>query len=76
MTLAANSRQKALALATRYRAWNVIDLAFTQAEMRANIELTELGLSATELVQAQQLLSALLYPSHALRTDAATIAAK
>ena len=74
ITLAANSRQKALSLAARYRAWNVIDLAFTQAELRARIELNELNLTAVDLEQTQQLLSALLYPSTAMRAVPATLA--
>ena len=74
ITLVADSRPKALALAARYRAWNVIDLAFTQAEVRARLELNDLKLGSEDLEQTQQLLSALLYPGNALRADAATIA--
>ncbi|MCL5997502.1 MAG: hypothetical protein M1546_15805, partial [Chloroflexi bacterium] len=74
ITLVAGSRQKALALASRYRAWNVIDLAFTQAEVRARLELDELNLGSADLEQTQKLLSALLYPGNALRAAAATIA--
>ncbi|HEY3289064.1 MAG TPA: hypothetical protein VGK87_02955, partial [Anaerolineae bacterium] len=75
ITLVSDSKQKAVALAARFRAWNVIDLAFTQAELRARLELNELNLSSVELQQAQELLSALLYPNNALRAAPETIAA-
>ena len=53
----------------------MIERAFEQARVRAEVELRQLDLTATDLEQIQQLLSALLYPRAALRADAATLAA-
>ncbi|MDY6877807.1 MAG: glucoamylase family protein [Chloroflexota bacterium] len=74
ITLAAESRQEALALAYRHQAWPVIGRAFDQARSQSELELRQLGLTITELEHIQQLLSVLLYPHPALRASRATLA--
>ncbi|MBI4786241.1 MAG: cellobiose phosphorylase [Chloroflexi bacterium] len=75
ITLASSSREKALELVRRYQEPRVIELAFVQARARAEAELRQLDLTATELEQMDQLLSVLLYPHAALRADPVTLAA-
>jgi cellobiose phosphorylase len=75
VTLAARSRQEALALCRRYQTSRTINQAFDQARSRAEVDLRQLGLATTDLEHIQQLLSALVYPHAALRADPATLAA-
>ena len=75
ITLAARSRDKVLTLAQRYRDAPTIERAFEQARGRAESELIQLDLTVSDLEQIEQLLSALIYPRAALRTNAATLAA-
>jgi cyclic beta-1,2-glucan synthetase len=75
ITLAARSRQKALALCSRYQTSRAINQAFDQARSRAEIELRQLGLATTDLEHIQHLLSALVYPHAALRAEPAVLAA-
>jgi len=75
VTLAARSRQEALDLARRYRAWPPIEQAFGSAYSLSELELRRLNLSTPEVERIQQLLSVLLYPHEALRADPATLAA-
>ncbi|CAG0946396.1 partial cyclic beta-1,2-glucan synthetase, partial [Anaerolineae bacterium] len=75
ITLAGKSRDQTLELADRYQDLRVIVRAFEQAHVRAELELSQLNLTAPELESIQQLLSALLYPRTALRADLATLAA-
>jgi len=75
VTLAAGSREDALALARRYRAWSCINRAFDQARSQSETELRELDLDTPDVEHIQQLLSVLLYPHAALRADAETLAA-
>ena len=75
ITLAARSRENALTLVQRYRDAPTIDRAFDQARVRAELELTQLDLTVSDLEQIEQLLSALIYPRTALRANAATLAA-
>ena len=75
LMLVAPTRQKALRLAERYSTWHMIDLAFNQAQARAHSDLMRLGLGSDELTQAEQLLSALLYPTRGLRPAGETLAA-
>ncbi|MEW5938320.1 MAG: glucoamylase family protein, partial [Chloroflexota bacterium] len=74
VTLAAPSRKEALELAGRYSQWHRIRKSFDEARAKTERELTQSGLSSAQLEQIQKLLSALLYPSAALRADPATIA--
>ncbi len=75
VTLAAESREDALALARRYQAWPQIDRAFDQARFHSELELHRLDLTAPEVERTHQLLSVLLYPHAALRADPETLAA-
>ncbi|MGC9396239.1 MAG: GH36-type glycosyl hydrolase domain-containing protein [Anaerolineae bacterium] len=75
ITLAARSRGDALMLAQRYQDERMIVRAFEQARVRAELELSQLELTATDLEQIERLLSVLLYPRAALRANAATLAA-
>ncbi len=75
VTLAAASRKDALDLARRYRQWHQINKAFDDTRAQAEQELIQIGLSSQQLEQVQKLLSALLYPVAALRSEPATLAA-
>ena len=75
ITLVARSRQEALTLATRYRAWPRAQRAFDQARSYSELELQRLNLTTPEVARIQKLLSVLLYPHAALRADPATLAA-
>ncbi|MGZ9224224.1 MAG: GH36-type glycosyl hydrolase domain-containing protein, partial [Anaerolineales bacterium] len=74
ITLAAPARDEALTLARRYRQWYYITKAFGEARTQAEHELVQIGLSSRQLEQVQKLLSVLLYPSAALRSDPAILA--
>jgi cyclic beta-1,2-glucan synthetase len=75
LTIAADSRQEALALAERYRSPALIDRAFDQSQAQAEVELRRLGLTIRGLEHSQQLLSLLLYPHAFRRAPAETLAA-
>jgi len=75
VTLAAESRQRVLSLARRYRGWPVIDRVFDQVRSRSELELRQLDLTTPGVERIQQLLAVLLYPHPALRADPATLAA-
>ena len=75
VTLAAESRKSALALARRYKSWPRIDRAFDQARSQSGRELRQLDLTAPDVEHIHQLLSVLLYPHAALRAAPETLAA-
>jgi cyclic beta-1,2-glucan synthetase len=75
ITLAAESRQQALALAQRYQDWHRVEGVFDQARFSSERELNQQNLTTREIMFFQQLLSSLLYPYAALRADPATLAA-
>ena len=75
ITLAAESRRDALALASRYQSWVVVDRAFDLARASSELELRRLDLGPSEIEPIQKLLSALLYPFPALRASPSTLAA-
>ncbi|MGE3539354.1 MAG: glucoamylase family protein [Candidatus Tectimicrobiota bacterium] len=75
ITLAAEHRQAALHLAQRYQTWTAVERAFLRARSSAEQELHQLGLESEDVELMQRLLSGLLYPYHALRTEAAVLAA-
>ena len=74
ITVVASSRDKALGLARRYQGGRVIVRAFEQSRDRAEVEMRQLDMTSTDLERTQQLLSALLFPSAALRADPGTLA--
>ena len=67
LTLAASSRAEALEKLSRYQTGQSIHRAFDDARVRSERELIELGLNAYAIENIQRLLSALLYPTGALR---------
>jgi cyclic beta-1,2-glucan synthetase len=69
VTLAAATREQALILANRYQSWQTLNQAFVEARLRSEAELAELGIQPAALEHIQPLLSALIYPSAALRAD-------
>jgi cyclic beta-1,2-glucan synthetase len=75
ITLAARSRDEALALIKRYSSWPT--MAHTFDRTRANIEqdLRNLGYSSAELENINQLMGALLFPQPSLRADPTILAA-
>jgi cyclic beta-1,2-glucan synthetase len=75
VTLAARSREEALALACRYQPWPRIERAFDRARSWGESELRRLDLPTPQLERVAQLLSVLLYPHAALRAAPATLAA-
>lgn len=75
LTIAAGSRQAALALARRFQAWPIIDRAFDQARTQSELELRQLELSTPELERIQRLLSVLVYPAPDLRAKPEILAA-
>jgi len=75
VTLAASSREDALAMARRYQSSLMVRRAFGRARDTHREELRELDLSTPQLESMQKLLSILLYPHPTLRADPATLAA-
>ncbi|MBI3175316.1 MAG: hypothetical protein HYZ25_16450 [Chloroflexi bacterium] len=74
VTVAAASRREVLALAHDFRQWHRINRVLDDARTQAEEELIQVGLSSPQLEQIQKLLSALLYPAPALRSDPVTLA--
>lgn len=74
LTGVAPSRAQAIALAKRYHNWHVIDRAFDHARARAELELHRLRIGTPQIARFQRMLSALLYPNAALRTEPGVIA--
>ncbi|HEY5903808.1 MAG TPA: glucoamylase family protein, partial [Anaerolineales bacterium] len=75
ITMAASSREKAVALTRRYRHPRLIVRLFDQARTAAETDLRQLNLAGTDLELMDQVLSALLYPRPALRAPSETLAA-
>ncbi len=75
ITLAAPSRQEALDLAGRYKQWRSLRSAFNTCAHETENEMARFNLISQDLERIQKLLSALLYPSLALRADPAILAA-
>ncbi len=74
-TLAADSRDEALAAAERCQNGSAFDAAIRAAESQSRSELHQLTLSSPELASIQKLLSVLLHPHPALRADPAILSA-
>ena len=70
ITLAASSREEALALASRLQEWDLVVQMPDKARSRAEAEMREIGLSVQELKNIQQLQAVLFYPQKALRAAA------
>jgi cyclic beta-1,2-glucan synthetase len=74
LTLAAETRNEAVAIAKKYRDEAKIENAFAGAESAGEKLLRGLGLDVGALEKYQQLLSRILYPIPALRPSPATLA--
>ena len=75
LTLAGESREEILELAERFRNWILIDRSFQQANIAAQAWLGKQEISTKTFQDILQILSALVYPSRALRALPETIAA-
>jgi cyclic beta-1,2-glucan synthetase len=75
VTLAAATRQEVLALASRCQTLPAITRILDQARSRSELELHQSGLTPQGVDRFLQLLSALLYPSGALRANPDVLAA-
>ncbi|MDX1663143.1 MAG: glucoamylase family protein [Candidatus Promineifilaceae bacterium] len=74
ITVAADSRERALELAAAYRSWAAVQRTFAEARMEAEGEVRRLELDSLLLEQAQQLLSLLFYPHPIQRPEPALLA--
>lgn len=70
LTVAAESREQALALVRRYRSSTTVERAFMQAHNQAGVNLRRMGLEIPDLERIEKLLSLLYYPSPWLRAPA------
>jgi cyclic beta-1,2-glucan synthetase len=75
LTLAADSREAALDLLSRYQEWSAIEYAFRQAEARSLVEMRDLELESETLAPIQCLLGLLIFPHAALRAGPEILAA-
>jgi cyclic beta-1,2-glucan synthetase len=75
ITLAAPSRDEALALIERYRSWPTMAQSFERARSHIELDLRRSGYSSSELENIDKLLGALLFPHPSLRAAPARIAA-
>ncbi|MBN1304180.1 MAG: hypothetical protein JXA13_07065 [Anaerolineales bacterium] len=74
ITLAAGSRDEAMALVEYYQSWSVLVKTFDQALARSERELARLELTSPQLERIQKVLSALVYPHPSLRSSPETLA--
>ena len=74
ITSISDSRQSLINTIHRYREWHLIERAFDQARASAELELRRLGIDTPTLEKYQKLLSVLLYPHVALRTEPSRLA--
>jgi cyclic beta-1,2-glucan synthetase len=75
ITIAAPSREQALALVERYRSWPIISRAFDRARSQIEFDLRQAGYTTAELENQYRMLSSLLYPNHSLRSEPGRLAA-
>ena len=71
---AGTSREAVTEVMTRYRQWDAIDRAFTEAKGQSAYALSELELTGEDLQRIDRLLAALVYPYRGLRPEASVIA--
>ena len=69
LTLAAPTHDAALALARQYQDWGRINHAISQAQTHSEMEMRQMELDSEDIQRFQQLLSLLLYPHAALRSQ-------
>ena len=73
VTFAGDSREAILALARRYSSWQLIERSYHQADISAESWLGKQNYDSRAFKDTLQVLSALLYPSKAVRASAETI---
>ncbi len=69
VTLAAESRVKALALARTYQVWSTLDRAFDLVRHHSELEMRQLNIQSPDIQQFQRMLSALMYPQQGTRAS-------
>ncbi len=69
LTLAGSTRAEIIERITRYQSHSIINREFEEARIRSEEELADMGTAASELASIQQVLSAMLYTSGALRAN-------
>jgi cyclic beta-1,2-glucan synthetase len=74
ITLAADSRARALALARAYRLWSTLERAFDQARYQLELEMRQLELQSRDIELIQRMLSGLFYPQPTLRANPQALA--
>ncbi len=74
ITLAADSRARALALARTYGVWSTLERAFDQARYQLELEMRQVELQSRDIELIQRMLSGLLYPQPAWRASATALA--
>ncbi len=70
VTLAAESRGQATALARSYQVWSTLERAFNQVRYRSELEMRRLSIESPDIQLFQKMLSALLYPQPELGAPA------
>ncbi len=75
ITLAASSREEALALIERYRSWPTMTHTFERARSYIELDLRQQGYNSSELENINRLLGALLFPHPSFRADPNRLAA-
>lgn len=74
LTLAAETRDDAMALAKRYGTWRQIDHAFQRAHAQSEVDLRNDDLDVSDVRDIQRLLSVLIYPHASLRAAPGVLA--
>lgn len=74
ITLAASTREEALALIKHYQSWPTILHTFDRAQSQVNLELRQLDYSSSELKNINRLLGALFFPNPSLRAPSTRLA--
>jgi cellobiose phosphorylase len=75
LTLTADTRSLLEEYVRRYRNWSTIERTFTRARNVAEQEMRDLDLTSSQIEQMQKLLSLLIYPHGALRTEPSILSA-
>lgn len=74
LTGAAESRRRVVRMAEHYSSWVEIERAYDRARSKSALELRQLELRSEDVTVSQRLLSLLLYPHPAKRSDAQDLA--
>jgi cyclic beta-1,2-glucan synthetase len=74
LTFTAESKEKLIELANRYRSWNLIERSFHQANIASQAWLGKQEINGQSLKDILQVLSAMLYPFKSVRTSPEVLA--